>query len=331
MGDEEYPVEAEEALPPPEASLDADDPMAEEEPLPRLSLRQRVIVFGAFLAAFLLSFFLFLPYSDIVRPLLARGLGGQARLEYANLDLNLFRDDEVESPRVSLHSGLTLRADRISSSLGWMALFARTADGGLRALQLQLQNGSLDLSIVSLKLRADGLEFGRGLGNLRGRLRIEASGIRILQAPGLAGDFLGGDRGIFDSLQAELTASGNNLRFNSPLELSGNRFRIRIDGQIQLGGSAASSTLNLNVCIKPAADLERIDPDLFQIYIFQGGAAGGQLCKEITGPLANPQVKGGGDETTNSNPSIPAAPIVPGASPPEGSTPAAAPPEGRSQ
>lgn len=269
-----------------------DELALEEEALPQLTGRQRLIIALVCAGAFLVALALFLPYSDIVRRVLSAQTR-QASINFADLDLNVFGADEIKDLRIAFAGGSSLNAASVRSGLSWLGLAGQRPDGRIEFTGFELRSSALELRAASLQLSFDDVDIpaGQNLSQIRGQLKLNAQDVQIDQAPGLLGAFLTGERGALQSVQGELVAGGQSLRLRQPLNASGSLFTVRLDGGIQLSNALAASALNLNVCIRPAADLETRDPEMFQVYIFQGGAAGGELCRRVSGVLGRPQIE----------------------------------------
>ena len=257
----------------------------------RLTGRQKLWVGLCAAVSFVVFLVIFFPLNEILRYQLGN-FSKQIQADFVDLDLNLLGPDTVDGLSVQLpNNGPRFTAGRIESELGWLNLLGAAPDGIVRMFTAEFSMPSMAFEANEIQLDMDIADVRKSLAVWNGRLDLQARGVRL-------------DRLPLDSLPIpialdELKIARINLKllfeegavsFNDA-ELISDLFRVTMNGSGRMGRNIGATTLNARLCLKPVANLENKNPELFTIYIMGGGSAGGELCANISGSLAAPQVQ----------------------------------------
>lgn len=270
----------------------------------RLTGRQKLWVGLCAAVTFAVFLVVFFPLNEFLRYQLSN-FSKQIQADFVNLDLNLFAADTVDGLSVQLPgNGPRFTAGRIESELGWLDLLGAAPDGIVRMFTAEFSMpATLAFEANEIQLDMDIADVRKSLAIWNGQLDLPARGVRL-------------DRLLLDNLPIpialdELKIARINLKllfeegavsFNDA-ELISDLFRVTLNGSGRMGRNIGATTVNARLCLKPVANLENKNPELFSIYIMGGGSAGGELCADISGSLGAPQVQV--DRSANSFSSFP--------------------------
>ncbi|MCR9144565.1 MAG: type II secretion system protein GspN [bacterium] len=266
------------------------DLLDEEFEESRLTGKQKVFVFLTVTLSFWIFTAVFFPLDDAIRHQL-RSYEKTVAVDFATLDLNLLGDDTMGGFSAELANvSIGFSAEQIKSELSWFDLLASAPKGLVQFenAEFHMQGFAFDAATMDLNLDIEDAE--RLLTTSRGRVRLLAGGVKFTQLPldslpiPISLDELEVRR-----LDLVLNFSNGGVDFEDSNLLS-DLFTARLSGTGRIGQTLSSTTLQAKLCIKPGNDLENKNPELFTVYIMGGGAAGGELCVDIGGTVARPQL-----------------------------------------
>ncbi len=272
---------------PEDEDLDALDEEFEES---RLSGRQKLFVFLTAAVSFLVFTIVFFPLEELIRYQL-RSFEKQLAIDFATLDLNVFGDDVVGgfSAQLPDNSG-GFSAETIKSELSWVDLAAASPKGLVQFedSELHMQGFAFDAATMDLTLDID--DANKILTTSQGSIQLLAGGVKFTQLPldGLPIPISLDELNV-RRLNLMLNFSNGGVDFQDSSLIS-DLFTARLTGTGRIGGNLGATALQATLCLKPVDDLENKNPELFTVYIMGGGAAGGELCADITGTVSRPQM-----------------------------------------
>ncbi|MEQ9362929.1 MAG: type II secretion system protein GspN [Leptospirales bacterium] len=279
--------DAEQALLEGEDGADQIDDELEES---RLTGKQKLLVFLTAVASFFVFTIVFFPLEELIRYQL-RGFEKAVAIDFATLDLNLLGDDTMGgfSARLPDNSG-GFSSESIQSELSWLDLAAVSPAGLVRFenSEFHMQGFAFDAATMDLNLNID--DANKILTTSKGRVQLLAGGVKFTQLPldGLPIPISLDELNV-RRLNLVMNFSNGSVDFQDSTLVS-DLLTARLSGTGRIGGNLGATVLQAKLCLKPAADLETKNPELFTVYIMGGGAAGGELCADISGTVSSPQV-----------------------------------------
>ena len=283
-------VRAEEAAALAQENEDDDTLLEDELEEYRLTGRQKLIVAATATVSFFIFSLVFFPLEGLIRYQLQQ-YEKLISLDFASLDLNFFGSDTIDGLRGNVpNAGIGFSAERTESELKWRDLISSQLDGPVR-----LQN--VDFHMEGLAFEAATLELFTRIPNLQsplatwnGRVQIRGGGMQITELPLASLPMpVNIDQLRVQKLDLIMKFANGTVDFEDTVLIS-DLFTARLTGTGRLGGNLGATGLHAKLCLRPGADLENKNPELFTLYIMGGGAAGGELCADIAGSIASPQV-----------------------------------------
>ena len=269
---------------------------------------------GLFFLAFLAGFYLFFP-NETLKQRIAKEVTEQTGLDVQIATLAVYPLLKLETAGIEIVSEKIpwpIVIDELDIAPRWLA--SLSGDPGAQ-VEARLLNGTLTLGVQqsgTLSAQSTGLRFDlpfvepmtfRLLGTLAEadletdtRLDAEAQTRLLLRLSelqvsglGLAGD--GDTRVNLGEILVRVAGKGRSMEVEN-LAASGGDIALEGEGTVIIGRTAASSRIRLNLRVRPQPGL---DPSLLSLFELAGRPeADGSYPLQLTGTLANPQLKPGG-------------------------------------
>lgn len=274
----------------PESEDEGDAGLDDEVEENRLSGKQKLLVLLTVTVSFFVFTLFFFPLDELIRYQL-RGLENQVSIDFADLDLNIIGNDTIDGFSAQLPQGVGgFSSEHIESDLAWRDLLAYSPDGTVQfqTSEFHMQGFAFDAATAELVVKIK--DASRPLATWNGRVQLRAGGVKFTNLP-LESLPLPINLQELNVRRLELMMNfaNGNVDFQDSV-LASDLFTIRLSGNGRLGRSLGATVLETKLCVKPAPDLETKNPELFGVYIMGGGAAGGELCADVTGTIGQPQV-----------------------------------------
>lgn len=270
------------------AALPSPDDFEDEEDY-RLTLKQKILVGVAWFVSTIVFSILFFPRDLMLRAVLAKAVP-QVKVDFSAAKPGLF-SQEFQSLRVGLPDGTNFASDDLQSDLSVFSLMNGNASGTLNLVNADYGSNTMGLNARSAAVKLNLTGMSDGITAMRGDLQIQGSDLGIEKLPPSMASYVQVEPSKIKirSLQLPLAFSDTGLSIQDGRVVS-NLFnlKIRVAGTYR-GQVLDTMQLDGSICIKPDEKLEADFPDVFGIYVFAGGAAGGDLCFEVKGTLGQPQ------------------------------------------
>ena len=274
------------SVPAPDDGLDDGEDLDET---PRLSVKQKVVTGVAVLISFLLFTIIFLPIEPVVRYALSKG-ARIVRIEFKELDLNLFSADVVTDLRVTTPDGSYLRGTSVQSSLSYIDLLSEHARGRIRIPRLDIEAVGLEAKVNGVDLEVNIRKLFQAPARWEGLISLNTASIQVSALPpALRSMGIELDPATIKirkvRLQARIENGGRMLLDGT--SISSNLFDIRVKGNGRVRDSIVAPDLDASICFTADKDLETINKGLMDMYLAVGGTAAGSLCPRVKGIPGN--------------------------------------------
>lgn len=262
------------------------DESLEEEA--RLSGRQRLWVAVAGVVSFFLFFVLLFPFEGILKSTLQKRLAPALRLEFTSMKLGLIGQTKIDDLSLQSDGGFRLEAENAVADLKKLPLIRFAPKGTVRLNGGNFGIGNFGGSFKSLDFNLDMSTVTAPPSQWEGTIQIKLDRLEPEQLPELLAmlratpEELTIERLILPLQFKKGTVDFNQAQIQSPL------FTVRLEGTGRLSASLSDTSLDGKVCLRPVDDLETRNEGLYNFYIMNGGAAGGELCMKISGMLMSP-------------------------------------------
>ncbi|HMU82971.1 MAG TPA: hypothetical protein PKE49_19435 [Leptospiraceae bacterium] len=255
----------------------------------RLTLRQKIYIGIGLTVSFFFFTLLLFPKDLFLRAILAR-TAASVRIDFSSADPGLF-GQTFQTLSVILPDGTAILVDSLDSSLHAFDLMRGSAEGKVQLGKSDVSTTGLALGWASGDITTNLSGYSEGLTGMRGDLKIGLRDVNFVRFPPAAANLvpIRPDKIKVSSLELPLSFRDGGLVLQNGL-IASNLFIVKINtkGSYQ-GPSLDGMNLDGQICLKPDRELEQKEPDVFGMYVFAGGAAGGELCFQVRGTVGRPQ------------------------------------------
>lgn len=260
----------------------------EDQEAEGLSRSQRRWVTLICLVSFIVFSVVFFPLDVFLRYVLKEALAG-SQIHFSSLDLNVFGNDRIESFSLAMPEGRTIEAGFIESGLSKAGLISDDLNGKVSITKPAYSGGGTGLSAASIEMNFALSDALLPASNWNGSADVNVSGVSVEKIPSDIPLPIPLEDIRITSIDLKTNWNNGNVNYNGS-RINSNMFLIKIDGTGRVRGQGNTTAVDLSgkVCLRPAGNLEQEHPQIYGFYIFQGGAAGGQLCYNISGPVPGP-------------------------------------------
>ncbi len=266
--------------------MDDDDGDDEDLEATRLTLKQKVAAGLTMLLSFTAFLVLFIYHdpNPIVRYVISKTMKRTAAVDFRNIDLNLLGADVVTDPSITFLNGSSISASSIRMGLSYWGLLNKNPDGTIKVRKFDANLAGVSARLRQVSSKMDITNIDQSVRTWNGRFQLTAKGVELDSLPPAVSNFLSPDT------LAKLKISGFELRARiergGRLQINRAIIRTNLFPSISLTGkngrvtsSITKPTIDANICITPAADLETKNKELFNLYTGAlGGSAGGRAC-----------------------------------------------------
>ncbi len=260
-----------------------------EEEEHRLTLRQKIYVGVSLVLSFVFFSLLMFPRDLFLRAMLAR-FAGPVRIDFTSADPGL-TEQTFQSFSLILPDGTTLLAGNVESTLHILDLIRGAADGNVILEKTDLATSSLALNWQKGEVTSSLTGISSDLPQMRGDLKLKLDQVTFTRLPPAAANIIPirPEKIKIASLQLPISFRDGGFGLQNGLIVS-NLFTIKVSTNARYQGpSLDNAVLEGQICLKPDRELEQKEPDVFGMYVFAGGAAGGELCFQLRGTAGHPQ------------------------------------------
>lgn len=255
-----------------------------------LSGRQRMWVAVAGVVSFITFLLLFFPFEGILKSMLQKRLAPAMRLEFTGMKLGLIGQTKIDDLSLESNGGFRLEAESAVADLKKLALIRLTPEGKVRLNSGNFAIGNFGGSFKSLDVNLDMSAISAPPAQWEGTIQVKLDRLEPEQLPGLLA--------MLPATPEELTIERLNLPLQfkkgvvdfNQTQIQSPLFTVRLEGTGRLSASLSDMSLDGKVCLRPVDDLETRNEGLYNFYIMNGGAAGGELCMKISGMLMSPNL-----------------------------------------
>lgn len=256
-----------------------------------LSPVQKIWIGAVTLVSFLFFAVYFMPYDLLVRYVLAQ-YASSVRIDFIKFEPGLVGPDLIKELQIQTPNGASFEAAKVESGLAYRDILSNRARGRVTFEDLNISMSSFAANIAGANLDLNVRGYEEGLARMQGSVALKTGFINLRQLPeNLPIPISPGDLKIKE-LNLRLRANRGNLNFDGS-SLQSNLMSVSLRGGGRTAGGLDQLNLNVRLCLKPDPRLEETNPNIFGFLIMMGGsgAAGGEKCMDVTGPLSAPQMK----------------------------------------
>lgn len=274
-----------------EPAAESEELLEDEFEMVTLSGRQKIWIGAATLFSFLFFAVYFLPYDLIIRYFLGQ-YSSSVRIDFIKFDPGLIGPDVIKELKIQVPNGASFQADTVESGLAYRDVLSNRARGNITLENLDISTASVAGNVANADIALNIRGYEEGLGRMQGSIALKTGFINLSKLPEALPLPINPKDIKIKELNLRLRANRGNLNFDGSTVRS-NLFGVTIRGGGRTTGGMESLNLNVRVCIKPDARLEETNPDIFGYFSLLGGsgAAGGEKCIDLSGPLGSPQMK----------------------------------------
>lgn len=261
----------------------------EEQPAP-FSMRRKITIGLTVLLSFVIFAILFFPYESVVRFALQK-FARTVRVDFNRADLNLFGPDRIEDLKVMTPDGSFINAKTIIADIEYFSLFSGAAIGEITAKKLDAEVAGFSFKTKSLQIKVNLKNTFETLKKWEGRLQLISKNIDTGSLPQGALKMLPIPISL-DGLKIKainiggMMARGGKIHLQKSI-IKSNWADADIEGNIVLRGASARPVMDLNICIRPDANLKNNNSTMFELIKTFGSTIAGKLCFKVKGGLNN--------------------------------------------